>query len=344
MNVSGYFGTGKLDKNKEVGIEIEMEGRNLVNYDMNYWKCEGDGSLRGESIEWVLKSPVNRNRVVSRIKYLIETMKAQKAVLRPSDRCGVHIHVNCQTLDFEQLFRFISLYAVFEDVLTNWCGDDREGNLFCLRMKDASHLLSMLAACKKEGDIYAVCNDHYRYGALNLAALAKYGSLEFRQMRTPDNLMEIDVWADALMRIFDYAKDNSNEHDYIQAVSMRGGLAFAKDVLGDMVKVFVNNKNAHLIMDGARRAQFLVNIPLADSLKDNKEDRKKKRPQVNRFGGGRIVLDNGHGRQHVEPVDNLAINWIANEIREEYGGDIEFGGDFNVNLGDAPLPVPRPGR
>lgn len=42
----------------DVGIEIEVEGKNLPKHFEKYWRVEADGSLRGEdNAEYVLEKP-----------------------------------------------------------------------------------------------------------------------------------------------------------------------------------------------------------------------------------------------------------------------------------------------
>ena len=41
----------------EVGIEVEVEGRHLDFHGNENWRTDGDGSLRGNSCEYVLKAP-----------------------------------------------------------------------------------------------------------------------------------------------------------------------------------------------------------------------------------------------------------------------------------------------
>ena len=133
-----------VDKDKEGGIEIEMEGRNLQLHRPTYWRQDNDGSLRGESMEFVLRYPCERAKVSGMLGYLQTKLKEQEATLSPSPRCGVHVHINCQHMKIQQVFNFSYLYYIFEDILMEYCGELRKGNLFCMTLEDAGGIIPSL--------------------------------------------------------------------------------------------------------------------------------------------------------------------------------------------------------
>lgn len=268
MIVRDVFGVGDVGP-REVGIEIEMEGRGLhrlfdMNPGPNYWNVMEDGSLRGEAVELVLKKPCARNLVASRLSYLQKYLSSLDMTLSPSDRCGVHVHVNCQPLEITELYRFITLYLIFEDVLVNWCGEDRVGNLFCLRARDASGLLMALISAKKSGYLMDLMSNEYRYAAMNVTALRKYGSLEFRAMRSPAKFDSINNWVEALLNIKDYALSVESDRAFVEALSFNGGERFAAQVLKEQFENFKCPKMDALMLDGARAAQHLAYTNLTE--------------------------------------------------------------------------------
>ena len=263
MKVRQIFGTKVVPANREVGLEIEMEGINVASIRgvRNKWKSEQDASLRGNSVEWVLPGPVERQTVRRRIHSLSVAIKRSphKVKLLPSDRCGVHVHINVQPLEEEELFKFITLYLMFEPLLVHWCGDDREGNMFCLRAIDAEELILALMYVRRTGSWRGIAHDGYRYAAMNVAALAKYGSLEFRAMRTPENLMRIPVWVDALLALKDYALRMETCEDMVHGISAMGFGPFAQEVLGvELFQEFWCPEGDRLIATGTRLAQMVA--------------------------------------------------------------------------------------
>ena len=124
----------------EIGIEVEMEGSYLGGEKIKGWLREGDGSLRGHSVEFILNSPLSEKKAYIKLDALYKSLK-NNSHMDPSNRCAVHIHINCQNMEIKEVYNYISLYLILEDVILSWCGEEREGNLFCLRAKDAEWLM-----------------------------------------------------------------------------------------------------------------------------------------------------------------------------------------------------------
>lgn len=268
MKITDYFRGLRDQGDREIGIEIEMEGGNLFPPILNYWHATEDGSLRPnpQQAEYVLRQPVRRSRVRSRLEYLSATLAKNKAELRPSDRCGVHVHLNVQGFEMEEFFKLVTLYYLFENVLTHWCGEDREGNLFCLRAKDAESLMEELITAKSSGEFGYITTNSYRYSALNFAALRKYGSVEFRAMRTPEDLMRVTTWVGLILKMRDYTRNKLSEQDIVKKVSAIGPLALSREVFGDKFRLIDYPGYEDQIMESLDMAQNLAYTPISPSL------------------------------------------------------------------------------
>lgn len=250
------------NKKGEIGIEIEMEGMDLAVPEGGYWNGVGDGSLRGESLEYVLRNPIGRDEVSKALSEL-ETLLTHSE-LHPSGRCGVHIHFNVQQYGFKDVITFAVLYLIFEELLVKWCGQHREGNLFCLRAKDAEYLIYALIEAVKTGNFNIIANDNFRYASVNFAAIPKYGSLEFRSMNTPKDFQNIVTWVQLLLRVKDTAKEFNDPRALVEATSMQGTVPFARAVFGDMLDVLECPNMDRIIMDGVRRVQDIVYTPMKE--------------------------------------------------------------------------------
>ena len=103
--IRDLFGLYPVKKEKQIGIEIEMEGRhlNLPPSSIPLWEKENDGSLRGESIEYKLKQPLPLSKIDHAFKQLTKSAKDNEAKFNPSLRCGIHVHINCQDLTENQV-------------------------------------------------------------------------------------------------------------------------------------------------------------------------------------------------------------------------------------------------
>ena len=218
------------------GIEIEAEGRNMVPIDSRYWKTEQDGSLRGafpdRAAEYVLKKPITLEQVEPALDELI--IAEANAVFDFSFRTSVHIHVNVQDLTEDQLITMIYTYLLIEEPMMNYCGRDRKGNRFCLRVVDADNIVDVLNDAFINGidNIMRVDQNAIRYSSINIGALQKYGSLEFRGMR---GNMDKDVllkWINALGNLKDYAIKAGNPKEVLKHFESVSPDKFLMDVIG----------------------------------------------------------------------------------------------------------------
>lgn len=228
-----------------IGVEIEVEGARLPNI-VKGWRCEHDGSLRGESMEYVLPEPLLMADVETQLKHLNLAFLKNKTEVFDTGYAGIHIHVNVGDLEPMQLLRFILAYYTIEELALRWCGEDRQGNLFCLGLRAANAPLLYLQRAMEEASLGIVRSDDIRYAALNFKALADYGSLEFRSMRSTLDRKEILDWAGMLAELREFAFKDLRLDWFLHAVSAKG-----KDVLKDLLP---NNYKMFYDMEGASDA------------------------------------------------------------------------------------------
>lgn len=223
----------------DVGVEIEVEGRHLPNPE-KYWRREADGSLRGpESAEYVLSSPLPITKLPLALKSLKLDYKASGAVIDDSVRAGIHVHINVQDLNMVEVYNYITLYLILEELLTKYCGESREGNLFCLRACDAEYLIQCLTNAAKTQRFRRLVTDDLRYSALNVKALGEHGSLEFRSMRSTNDFDVIQTWAEILVGLREKARTYTDPTDIINGFSEGESKTFLEGVLGDKAAMFM---------------------------------------------------------------------------------------------------------
>lgn len=301
MKIIDIFGVQRQE-GKDIGIEIELEGDNLKYPIRQYWKGIGDGSLRGASIEYVLKTPVPRNLTLQRLKYLKKELEDHGSKLKSSDRCGVHIHVNCQELTVNQVINFAIVYLILEDLLVDMCGEQRVGNLFCLRASDADKIITTLRVCKQENDLHYIQNSRYRYASINLAAISKFGSVEFRAFQTPKNLLKIQKWIEILLKIKDFSLGFNEAYDIIEGVSFGGPSEFVQNVLGNDANLMNMVDGERLVTEGVRRVQEIAYARV------NKKSKNKKSKMLVSY------YDDNPAEVAVEiapPEPNIRPGWIV---------------------------------
>jgi len=153
------------------------------------------------------------------------------SVLDESNRTSVHVHLNALTWHVNRICAFTSMYVALEEVLTNWCGVHRVGNLFCLRAKDAPGIISKARSFFCSGDLNCL-DDGLHYAGLNLHSLLKHGSIEVRTMRGVSDPEIIQVWVDVLRNIYELSEQFPDPRAICETFSGGGSRRFASMVLG----------------------------------------------------------------------------------------------------------------
>lgn len=270
VTVYDHLLSGRNKVSGEVGIEIELEGKHLptrVGCDEKpsnrFWRVERDGSLRGEAYEYVLAKPVARNKVPTAIEQLWQAFIDNKTVFEDSGRAGVHVHINVQKSLISHLINFIVLYVTFERVLVRFCGEKREGNLFCLRACDAEYMLLHLRKALSQGDLRSLATDDIRYASINLSSIFKYGSLEFRAMRSPVDPGVLEQWVGILLSLKDASGGFESAEEILNRVSQEGPEEFARNVFGEYFSLLRSDDWTSEVYHGLRSVQ-----PIAMGFRD----------------------------------------------------------------------------
>lgn len=241
----------------DVGIEVEVEGERVSPHHSDYWKSEIDHSLRGDSnCEYVLRSPISIDRVEESLMDLQAHLN--DCGVKPSIRTGVHVHVNVQNLSMIELANFITLYLVVEDLLLDVCGEGRQSNLFCLKACEADYYIQNVSKFFNMQRLEYL-NDDIRYSSLNLVSLTKFGSVEFRAMRTPDNVLDLKPWVDTLYHLRELSKQYAKPDDVLELFSGEDHKDFVRRLLPHYAEQLIVDSNFESkIKKGMRCAQDLA--------------------------------------------------------------------------------------
>jgi hypothetical protein len=250
-------------RNELYGIEIEVEGTSLPTpgyLSPNIWRVEKDDSLKTEEAwEYVTPTPLSLEGVKNSLDYLALAYTANKSEVFDSIRAGVHVHMNVQDWNVKQLFTFATAYYLVEDLLIGWCGPGREGNLFCLRARDAEFVLFRILKSLKEKNLKHLKDDIIRYSSLNYCSLFKYGSLEFRGMRGTGELDLIYKWVEIINDLREASLQFDSPATVVAMMSGDGELEFLKRILPNTHHLFIENPDAaKLIREASRRVQMLA--------------------------------------------------------------------------------------
>lgn len=204
-------------KGIKFGIECEVEGARLPEViPGGFWRIEIDGSLRG-GLEYILSKPMGKENAITSLKLLFNTFVKNKTVLDYSFRTSTHVHVNVGDLELNKVMNIVFLYTLVEDLFVNFCAEQRRGNRFCLRFKEANYLYGVVEKILKDyrafGTLDAIgriSQEQTKYAALNLYTLRKYGTLEFRSLEGTNDIDKISKWLTAIENIVNVGQRYEN--------------------------------------------------------------------------------------------------------------------------------------
>lgn len=242
----------------DYGIEIEVEGANLPEMENKWWTTKADGSLRGESFEYVTNGAVEKRLVKNVMNNLNQGFIRKESILNLSYRTSVHVHMNVQELELEKILSTVYLYYIFEESIIKLCGDSRIGNRFCLRLRDAEDIVNIirLAFDKHGAGIRLLDEGRAKYCSLNLVPMKRFGSIEFRSMRGTTNTETIVQW----VNILDCLKSNQfkSAKEVSQFADENGIGALAIAVFGKLLP-FLQFEGWEY--EAARNMSLLIEIP-----------------------------------------------------------------------------------
>ncbi len=218
----------------DIGIEIEVEGRNLPNRIAEVvngvsWTVHNDGSLRG-GLEYVLSNPCRIGDVPELINNLWQGLTRDGVRLNNSNRTSTHVHVNIQGMKINSLTSYFLLWIVYEQAFIRWCGKARTSNHFCLSNQDCANFLgeNWLDSLKNGG---FGCPADYRYSALNLNAMTKFNSFEFRCLDGITDPVRVINWIKLLWALREEATGNMKSPAYlVNVLSEMSPFTYLEDI------------------------------------------------------------------------------------------------------------------
>lgn len=206
-----------------VGIEIELENIRLKK-DITTglyttplgWTIHTDGSLRNGGVEFVFDGPISGYGITLRLESLLSYIKEYKLKPECSPRTSVHVHVDARDLEERDVFKWLMIYCIYEPLLFEAFAPERAESNFCVPIYNSlisQDTISYLKAYSW-GYFFKLApgvNEHRRYAAVNLVALNKFSSLEFRHLSGTFKPKPIIDWVSALLSLKGWVrKENSS--------------------------------------------------------------------------------------------------------------------------------------
>lgn len=220
-----------LITNDCVGLEIELEhagGFQIPVTRPKYWDTHGDGSLRDGGIEWVFTRPLSGKQAVAAIEAYgrgVETARTTQTLPQLTARTSLHVHVDVTDLTPSELIRLLMIYSIFELPLFRAYAPDRVDNHFCVRYNQFLELLGVPRALNKGMDVFSNqfnTPNVGRYCALNIKAVFKFGSVEFRHHPGTLSPAEMLEWVNACLSFKRAAKTEINFREMFFQNCQRG--------------------------------------------------------------------------------------------------------------------------
>lgn len=201
-----------------VGLEFEVENfpaaTNLPREVTDYWSIKEDHSLRNRGMELVFAEPLFGRDIILAVEGFFNWQKGTK--LQTSIRTGLHVHLDVREVPVQSVISFMMIYSALEPLIYKWVGNNREESNFCVPFyysddaaQRAHQVLHALVEDMEEWTKKGVCNrqgkdfsqNFERYAGLNLNALGRFGSIEFRQMPMVFNRQTVLDWINIIMAI-----------------------------------------------------------------------------------------------------------------------------------------------
>ncbi len=240
-----HLNRGLKEQTGDIGIEVEVEGNRFPKHEYEghsavdpekipkVWVYHKDGSLRGaDNAEYVLKKPIKFADVPKTVGDLWQMFSDYGTVLDDSNRTSVHVHLNVQKWFLPRLCTFLGMYFSVEEILTQWAGEHRVGNLFCLRAKDAPGIITDIKEFLKQGGTRSFGSGMH-YAGLNVSSLGRFGSVEIRALRGATEAQTIIDWVNVLQRLYELSGEFTDPRNLVSGFSGEGAMGYFQRVFGE---------------------------------------------------------------------------------------------------------------
>ena len=233
-----YTPSSLFASNSLVGVEIELERVRTLKIADNgfyeYWQIVEDGSLRDGGMEYVLSRPFSGKDLETALKLFDKNVAKSGKQIRAGRRTSVHVHIDIRDLTFDQLMKFVCIYSIFEESLFKLVGEERSNNIFATSFSNAEGELKQLGRfgdSPNRDEARAIFSVFTKYSACNLAAVQKYGSLEFRNHEGTYDISRIIKWINILMLMKEAAISlEIPTEEILSSISQNGAEAFFLNV------------------------------------------------------------------------------------------------------------------
>ena len=190
-------------------LRRKVRGLSISDYGSTGWKIVRDGSLAEidnfhgmELVSPVLDTDKAANlRVVRKVCAALQAMGSTV-----NNCCGLHVHVDGTDLSVEQIKTIFHRYTKFEGMIDLMVPANRRGtNVYYT--KGGANIINDVENCQTMDALMRVLPD--RYYKVNLSAIQRHGTIEFRQHSGSINADTILNWVEFLTSFVEASKTTS---------------------------------------------------------------------------------------------------------------------------------------
>jgi hypothetical protein len=234
------------------GVEIEVENAcgftdASIEQFQKFWFQTDDGSLRNRGVEFVTLIGLKVGHLPNALATLNSCVNNSREIQGSnkyysfSERCSVHIHLDVRHFTTNMVHNLLMVYTIFEDTLFKMCHPLRKGNIFCLPLKDTNLEQKNIGG---SGTILDIINNGEKYTAINVAAIKKYGSVEFRHHEGTFDVTTLMNWVYILSLLVHYAERTPISEVQARVFALKSESAydiFARDVFYGFAPLLLRN-------------------------------------------------------------------------------------------------------
>lgn len=164
-----------------------------------------------------MTQPTMGKAIISALDELEQIINTERADY--SNRTSVHVHIDIRDMSVDQLFNMLYFYIYCEKAIFNYVGEGREENNYCIPWWKTeelkTHLYNIYQALEEDNSdqIQYILNEQMnKYSALNLRAITRFGSVEFRHHYGTHDKHRILEWINILMSLKKQAMEVDHTH------------------------------------------------------------------------------------------------------------------------------------
>lgn len=194
-----------LDPKQYIGVELECENAaamaKLMHADSVHWSVVEDHSLRNQGWEFVLRQPLRGKQLAGAIQEFFDTAKNYK--LEYNERTSCHLHFDCRDLTHKQFSALLIIYQAVEPAFWNIVSKSRRWSGYCLPMLESqgAAVEAIFKDRPNNNVIKGAITKVSRYSALNIQAISKHGSIEYRHFHNPATPDQLVNWINLTVAI-----------------------------------------------------------------------------------------------------------------------------------------------